>query len=95
MPVSDITGVYVLNKVLRPIEQREAVTTAHQVRRTIGQILRYAYALGKVQFIVTDGLKGALELCVTTNHRAAITDPIQLGEFLRAGRIALKSVPER
>ena len=69
--------------VIRKVEERGAVNTAHQVRTTIGQVLRYGVATGRLEHVVSDGLKGALEAYVS-GHHAAITNPIELGTLLRA-----------
>ena len=81
-PIASIKAMEVL-AVLRRIEERGAINSAHQARTTIGQVLRYGVATGWLEHVVTDGLKGALEKFVS-KHRAAITDPKQLGELLRA-----------
>ena len=82
VPIVSIKAPDIL-AILRRIEERGAVNTAHQVRTTIGQILRYGVATGRLEYVVTDNLRGALTTYVET-HYPAITDPKQLGDFLRA-----------
>lgn len=71
--------------MLRVIEARGAINTEHQVKATIGQILRYGVATGRCKSVVTDYLRGALAKHVVQHH-AAIIDPEQLAGLLRAAR---------
>ena len=68
---------------LRKIEKSGKLDTAHRVKQTISQILRYAVATGRAKRDVTLDLRGALKP-VVTKHRAAIIDPLEIGELLRA-----------
>lgn len=81
-PIAEITPPELL-KVLRRIEERGAVETAHRVRNYCGQIFRYAIATGRVERDPSADLKGALPAPVKV-HRAAITEPKKIGELLRA-----------
>lgn len=81
-PISELTPPDVLD-VLRRIEARGTHETAHRVKQRIGQVFRYAIATGRAERDVTADLRGALTP-VTTTSRAAITDPSQIGELLRA-----------
>lgn len=81
-PISEITSPEML-KVLRRIEERGAVETAHRVRNYCGQIFRYAIATGRADRDPSFELRGALATHVK-QHRAAITDPKEIGELLRA-----------
>ena len=83
-PIAAIKAVDVL-AVLRRQEARGVINSAHQTRTNIGQVLRYGVATGRLEHVVTDGLKGALTPYIS-GHHAAITDPRQLGELLRAAR---------
>ncbi|MEL7029548.1 MAG: integrase arm-type DNA-binding domain-containing protein, partial [Pseudomonadota bacterium] len=80
--VSEIKAPLIL-KTLRRVEARGKLATAHRLRSVIGSVLRYGIALGWLDADPTPGLKGAL-IRPTTNSRAAITDPVELGGLLRA-----------
>lgn len=69
--------------VLRRIESRGALETAHRVRTICGQVFRYAVATGRAEHDVTASLKRALPP-YKASHLAAITDPAKVGELLRA-----------
>ena len=69
-------------KVLRRIEKRGAVETAHRVRSIIGQVLRYAVATGRATRDSSADLKGAIPPA-QEKHLAAITDPKKIGPLLR------------
>ena len=81
-PVATLTANDVLS-VLRRVEARGAVETAHRERGYCGQIMRYAVATGRAQADVTRDLLGALSP-VKKEHFAAITEPDRIGELLRA-----------
>ncbi len=81
-PISEITAPEVL-KILRRVEDRGAVESAHRVRNYCGQIFRYAIATGRTDRDPSADLKGALP-SPTKKHRAAITDPKAIAELLRA-----------
>lgn len=68
--------------MLRRIEARGAVYTAHRVRGLCGQVFRYGVAIGQCERDPTGDLKGAIAPIKTT-HRAATTDPKDLGPLLR------------
>lgn len=78
----DITAPMVL-EVLRLVEERGAIETAHRVKTTISQILCYAVATARAERDVTVDLQGALEAAVSTHH-AAITEPRAVGALMRA-----------
>ena len=82
LPVTAVTAPRVLD-VLRKIEATGAHETARRVRQRIGQVLRYAIATGRAESDPTAALRGALAPVVATS-RAAITDPREVGELLRA-----------
>lgn len=69
--------------VLRRVEKRGALETAHRLHANIGQACRYAVATGRAQRDITADLRGALPP-VQVEHMAAITDPKQVAELLRA-----------
>ncbi len=72
-----------LLKVLRRIEGRGAVETAHRALQECGQIFRYAIATGRAERDVAADLRGALQP-VKGRHHPSITDPKELGALLRA-----------
>ncbi len=81
-PVGEISAPELL-KVLRRIENRGAVETAHRALQECGQIFRYAIATGRAERDVAADLRGALQP-VKGRHHPSITDPKKLGELLRA-----------
>jgi len=81
-PIASITPPEVL-AVLRRIELRGVVETAHRARENCGQVFRYAVATGAAESDPTRDLKDALRKH-QPRHMAAITDPAKLAELLRA-----------
>jgi len=81
-PLAEIEAPEIL-AVLRRIEQRGANELAHTTKRTIGQIFRFAIATGRASRNPVPDLQGALKP-VVVEHYAAITDPVKIGELLRA-----------
>jgi integrase len=81
-PISVITAPEVL-AVLRKIEGRGAIETAHRTKQRASQIFRYAIATGRASHDPTGDLRGALQ-AANVEHRAAITEPKRAGELLRA-----------
>ncbi len=71
--------------VLRKVEERGAVETADRGLMLARQVWRYGVATGRVQRDITGDLKGALSP-YRGKHFAAITDPLILGELIRAIR---------
>ena len=81
-PIAEITA-HELLAVLRRIEARGAVETAHRAHQNCGQVIRYAVATGRAARDPSPDLKGALPP-VKEKHHAAITDPKKIGALLRA-----------
>lgn len=81
-PINEIKAPEML-AMLRRIESRGALETAHRVRTICGQVLRYAVATGRAERDCTGDLKGALPP-YTKGHHAAIVDPKELAPMLRA-----------
>jgi integrase len=81
-PISDIAAPEVLS-VVRRIEGRGTLDTAHRVLQDFGQVFRYAVATGRAERDPTGDLRGALPPN-TGGHFASITDPASVGELLRA-----------
>lgn len=69
--------------VLRKIESRGAIETAHRALENVGQVLRYAVITGRIQSDPSRDLKGALKR-PSVKHMPAITDPKELGALMRA-----------
>ncbi|PZP40155.1 MAG: integrase [Pseudomonas fluorescens] len=81
-PIDHITAPDLL-AVLRRMESRGALETAHRMRATCGQIFRYGIATGRCERDVAHDLQGAIAPPQKT-HFATITDPKQIGGLLRA-----------
>lgn len=81
-PIADLAPPDVL-EALRRVEKRGALETAHRLRANISQVCRYAVATGRATRDVTADLRGALPP-VQAEHMAAITEPKQVTELLRA-----------
>lgn len=81
-PIAEITAPDLLT-VLRRIENRGAIDTAHRAHQNCSQIFRYAIATGKAERDIAIDLRGALEP-VSQQHYATITKPEEIGTLLRA-----------
>lgn len=81
-PAGNITPPQLL-EVLRRIEGRGVIETAHRALENCGQVFRYAVATGRAVSNPARDLKDALRKPVV-KHFPAITDPVRLGELLRA-----------
>ncbi len=81
-PIRDVSAPELL-AVLRRIEERGALETAHRALQNCGQIFRYAIATGRAERDISADLKGALPP-VKGGHFAAATDPKKIAELLRA-----------
>jgi integrase len=82
LPISTITPWDVLS-ALRVIEKRGAIESAHKIKQLCGQVFRFAVACGLADRDMTVDLRGALS-AVPEAHYAAITDPKEAAELLRA-----------
>jgi integrase len=80
-PVSEITASEIL-EVLRSIEARGTHETAHRVKQRIGQVFRFGIP-ERVERDPTADLREKLKP-VVTKSRAAITNPSEIGQLLRA-----------
>jgi integrase len=69
--------------VMRRIESRGALETAHRTMQNCGQVFRYAVATGRAERDPTGDLRGALP-APKEKHHASIIDPKRIGELLRA-----------
>lgn len=81
-PIADITAQELLS-VIRRIEGRGAVETAHRALSNCGQVFRYAVATGRADRDPSGDLRGALAPA-KGGHMAATTEPQRLAEILRA-----------
>jgi integrase len=81
-PISAITAQELLG-VLRRVEARGRNETAHRVGSLAGRIFRFAVATGRAQHDVAADLKDALAP-VSSSNFASVTDPVKVGELLRA-----------
>jgi integrase len=81
-PIAEITPPELLS-VLRRIEERGAVDTAHRVHQNCSQVFRYAIATGRAERNPAPDLNGALPRA-TQKHFATLTDPKAIGGLLRA-----------
>lgn len=82
-PVAEITAPDIL-QVIRRIEARGALETAHRVLQHIGQVIRYAVATGRASIDPTPSLRGALPPHQARHMPAPTHDPARVGEILRA-----------
>jgi integrase len=81
-PISEILPKDILS-CLRRIEDRGTIETAHRTLQICGQVFRYAVATGRIDRDITQDLKGALPPA-KGEHFAAITEPKEVAELLRA-----------
>jgi integrase len=80
--VSEVTARELL-QMLRKIEARGVIETAHRIHQNCGQVFRYAIATGRAERDVATDLRGALKPIVSTHH-ASIADPKGVADLLRA-----------
>ena len=81
-PVAEIAAPELLT-VVRRIEDRGALETAHRALGNCGQVFRYAVATGRAERDPSGDLRDALPP-VKGEHFAATTEPKRVGEILRA-----------
>ena len=80
-PIASITAPELL-AVLRRIENRGAIETAHRVKQICGQVFRYTIATGRTERDPSADLRGALPP-TKPKRMSTITDPQQIGKLLR------------
>lgn len=80
-PIADIKAPELL-AVLRRIEKRGALETAHRALSNCGQVFRYAIATGRLERDIAPDLRGALPP-VKGDNFAAVTDPEKVAGLLR------------
>lgn len=81
-PIAEITAPQVLD-VLRRIEARGTIDTAHRAKGNISQVMRYAIATGRAERDPCPDLRGALPPAKGHNF-ASLTEPSKVAELLRA-----------
>lgn len=81
-PIAEIAAPELL-QVIRKIEARGALETAHRALGNCGQVFRYAVATGRAARDPSGDLRGALPP-VKVEHFAAVTEPTQAAPLLRA-----------
>lgn len=81
-PISQITSAELL-RVLRKIENRGAIETAHRAKRLAGQIFRFAVASGRADRDPSSDLKDALAQPNKT-HFKSLTEPRDVAPLLVA-----------
>ena len=82
LPLADVSAPVLLD-ALRRVEKRGTVRMAHDLRESAGQVFKYGIATGRCQGNPAADLRGALTPFVV-KHAAAVLDPKQAGELLRA-----------
>jgi len=80
--VNEIEAPEILS-VLRRIEKRGAVETAHRAKQNCGQVFRYAVATGRAKRDPTTDLNGALPP-PRLRHYPTLTEPQAIAELLRS-----------
>ncbi|MCT8357470.1 tyrosine-type recombinase/integrase [Xanthomonas citri] len=81
-PVAEVSAPELL-AVLRKIEARGAVETAHRARGIASMVFRYAITVGKAERDPASDLFGALETPKVQNF-ASLTEPTEVAPLLRA-----------
>lgn len=81
-PIAQVNAPELLS-VLRKVEYRGAIETAHRINQICGKVFRYAIATGRAGRDPSADLKGALPP-TKSKRMATITEPKKVGELLRA-----------
>jgi integrase len=79
--IAEITAQDVL-EVMRRIESRGTLDTAHRAGGNCSQVFRYAIATGRATYNPVPDLRGALP-SISKKHFPAILDPMKIGQLLR------------
>lgn len=83
LPISKIGPRDILERVVRKLEARGAIDTAHRVKQLCGQVFRFAVVSGLAERDVTADLREALAT-KAGKHFSAITEPKQVGDLMRS-----------
>lgn len=79
-PIKSITEPDLLT-VLRRIEAKGTIETAHRTQQNCGQVFRYAMATGRAERDPSGDLRGAIPPA-NGKHMATITDPKEIAGLL-------------
>lgn len=79
--VREVTPRMILD-ICRGIENAGTVTTAHKVKQLVGQVFRYAIAIGYAESDPTAALVDALR-SPTRRHHACVTDPSGVAKLMK------------
>lgn len=82
LPLTAITAPLLL-ETLRRVEKRGAMETAHTLRQTIGQVMRYGVQTGRCERNPAADLAGALSP-LKVRHMPAVLEPKDAGVLMRA-----------
>lgn len=82
LPIGEITALILLEP-LRRVQQRGALRFGHDLREYAGQVFRYGIQTQRCSTNPAADLRGALKPYVE-KHMAAVTEPSEVGELLRA-----------
>jgi len=82
VPIGELNAPKLL-EVLRRVEARGAIETAHRIKDACGQVFRFGIATGVCERNPAADLRDALKP-VNTKHMASVTDPRRVAELLRA-----------
>ncbi len=81
-PIAELDAPEIL-EALRRVEARGALDTARRVRQYFGQVFRYAIATSRAKRDPSADLRGAIAP-PPKRHYATVTEPLRIGELLRA-----------
>ena len=82
-PIKSITAQEFL-AIIRKIEARGSIETAHRTSNIVGEIFIYAISSGIADRNITTDIRGALSKKPPVKHMATITDTKEVGALLRA-----------
>lgn len=80
MPINNISAKDLL-ALLKAVEERGTIETAHRISQEVGQVFRYAIAIGKAEHDITADLKGGITPA-KEKHYAYFSEK-ELEEFLK------------
>ncbi|MEO8524720.1 MAG: integrase arm-type DNA-binding domain-containing protein [Caldimonas sp.] len=80
--INSVTAPMLL-AVIRRVESRGAIETAHTIMQQCGQVFRYGIATGRCERNPAPDLRDALKPVIVT-HMAAETDPKRVGGLMRS-----------
>jgi len=81
IPVTELEPMRILD-VIRPVEAKGRINTAHRLSNLASQVLAYAQITGRVKYNIASGLTRALRPDRAQSY-ASITDPNGIGVLLR------------